>query len=261
MTITLDARQFAALLTSKLLHRLTISNPNSATVQIEAGAQIGLDDGGGVITLAAPLVIDVTVSGLNGLDTGVEAADTWYYIYVIWDRATDTYGGLLSVSPTSPTLPVGYTYKRLVGAVRNDSSSDFVNFIQRERYVACQMQQIVPNAGTGNGVWKLITAPDLTDVVPVDVTELVFVLLYYDDNSTSAGGCGVAANATAGGGIETGVGTRYGGIYMTVSGHSSNVNKGWCSVQVSLGLDKNIYAYRGAGDVAQIWMSGYRLSI
>lgn len=73
----------------------------------------------------------ITASGANGLDAGSEAANTWYFIWVIYDPANDTVASLISTSSTSPTMPSGYTFKRLVGAVRNDENSNFVAFAQR----------------------------------------------------------------------------------------------------------------------------------
>ena len=52
---------------------------------------------------AVNLTVDITVSGVNGLDTGSEAASTWYYIWVIYNGTT--VAGLLSTSATAPTMP------------------------------------------------------------------------------------------------------------------------------------------------------------
>jgi len=83
-----------------------------------------------VLASSVNITVDITVGGANGLDTGVEANDTWYYLWLIYNPSTQTTAGLLSVSSTSPTLPSGYTKKRLIGAVRNDNSSDFLEFYQ-----------------------------------------------------------------------------------------------------------------------------------
>lgn len=73
--------------------------------------------------------IAITTSGASGLDTGVEA-EAWYYIWIIAKSSDGTINGLLSASSSSPTMPSGYDQKTLVSAVRNNSSSDFVDFIQ-----------------------------------------------------------------------------------------------------------------------------------
>lgn len=79
--------------------------------------------------------IDMTVSGVNGLDTGTEQADTWYYVWVIYNGTTAA--GLASLSPTlgGLTLPGGYTFGRLVSAMYNNSLSDLVPMRQRDRRI------------------------------------------------------------------------------------------------------------------------------
>lgn len=68
---------------------------------------------------------DITVSGVNGLDTDSEAVSTWYYIWIISNDTTTSTGAILSTSATSPTLPAGYTLARLVSAVYNMSDGHF----------------------------------------------------------------------------------------------------------------------------------------
>jgi len=89
---------------------------------------------------------DLSVAGVNGLDTGAEAGDTWYYVYVIsGDHGPDVtdqtanneqpplrrhaapVATLLSISAT-PLLPGGYNRYRRVGMVRNNGSSDLFRF-------------------------------------------------------------------------------------------------------------------------------------
>jgi len=67
------------------------------------------------------LTLDVSTSGVNGLDTGSLAANTWYGIYVIYNPTTNTTASLYSASFTAPTLPSGYTYFLLVGAGQCES--------------------------------------------------------------------------------------------------------------------------------------------
>lgn len=78
---------------------------------------------------AVNLTIDITASGANGLDTGSEASDTWYSIWVI-AKSDGTVAGLLHAGGTGVigdlTFPSGYTYARRIGWVRNDGSSNFV---------------------------------------------------------------------------------------------------------------------------------------
>ena len=78
--------------------------------------------------------VDIASSGLGGLSAGTEAIDTWYYIWII-GKVDMTVGVILDISSTSPTLPVDYTFKRLVGAVRNNISSNFLQYMQKNDMV------------------------------------------------------------------------------------------------------------------------------
>lgn len=64
---------------------------------------------------------DLGISGAGGLDTGVVAASTWYYIYVIsssTDPATFPTNSLASLADETPTtFPTGFDKHRMIGAV------------------------------------------------------------------------------------------------------------------------------------------------
>ncbi len=84
------------------------------------------------------LTVDITQSGVNGLDTGTEAASTYYYIYVIYNPITQDLAGLFSINPSSPTLPSGYDFYEPIGKVFNNASSNFdspvsINKIKRNK--------------------------------------------------------------------------------------------------------------------------------
>lgn len=105
--------------------------------------------------------VDITASGANGLDTGAEAANTWYYLWVIFNRSQVSL--LLSVSSTAPTMPSGYTYKALIGAVRNDAGSNFVAFRQHDRRVWTTEQVVLAAQVPGaNDTWEVLAAGNIT---------------------------------------------------------------------------------------------------
>lgn len=54
----------------------------------------------------------------NGIDTASITANTWYCVHVIHNPTTSTTALLISLSPTAPTLPSGYTYFARVGAIK-----------------------------------------------------------------------------------------------------------------------------------------------
>ena len=103
-------------------------------VLLFSGAIVGADDGGDVIETTANLTLDCTTVGINGLDAGALGASTWYAIYLIKQPGGDV-ASLASTSFTAPTLPAGYVFKRIVGAIRTDGSSNFQRIEQVDRYV------------------------------------------------------------------------------------------------------------------------------
>ena len=107
---------------------------SASTVTTTADA-ISLEDPNGYSfrALAVNVTADITVSGANGLDTGAEAASTWYNKWVIYNPTTGTAAALLSLSATAPTMPAGYTFKARVGAVRNDVGSNLLRTVQYGR--------------------------------------------------------------------------------------------------------------------------------
>jgi len=106
-------------------------------------------------------VFDLTVSGAGGLDNGAEAANTWYYVWII-AKADGTKSGILSTSSSAPTMPSGYTYKALVGAVRNDGSSNLIGGYQRGRKFFYTQYQTVLSSGTATSE----TSITITSFVP-----------------------------------------------------------------------------------------------
>ena len=85
----------------------------------------------GNIIFSGTLTADITSSGAGGLDTGAEAADTWYGVFIIGDSTgVNTPKAMLSISKDNPTMPAGYDRFRRVGWVRNNGSSNFRRFMQ-----------------------------------------------------------------------------------------------------------------------------------
>lgn len=117
------------------------------------------------------LTADITLAGAGGLDTGSEAAGTWYAVHVIADSSgVNPVDALLSLSATAPTLPTGYDKFRRLGWVRNDASSDFLRFSQTQAGNDRTYMYDIPLAGDievlSNGSAIVFTAVDLSVAVP-----------------------------------------------------------------------------------------------
>ena len=121
------------------------------------------------IVLSGAVTVDITASGANGLDTGAEAAATWYAVHVIKDSADVlAVAGLLSLSAAAPTLPAGYDVFRRVGWVRNDSGSNIAEFVAEgnERNRRSLYTSSIVNA-------KVLSSGSATVLTEVSVANLI----------------------------------------------------------------------------------------
>jgi hypothetical protein len=157
-------------------------------ITITADELVVKDTDGNALLLSSVAVHPaITASGANGLDTGAEAATTWYYGWVI-AKEDGTVAGLLSTSATAPTMPSGYTYKALVTAVYN-GATDFLAYRQAGSKVYFNSHQ----TGLGNGSASVETAVSLTTLVPP------IALTFYTSLSiflSSGGGAGSQASVS-----------------------------------------------------------------
>ena len=139
---------------------LVVKQTSVTTVDIDATKLLLADSSDDTyIATTVNLTADITASGINGLDTGAEATSTWYHLWVIYNSTT--VASLISASSTTPTVPVGYTFKAYVGAVYNDSSGDFRWFEQLGSIARMLRQQVLSN---GNATSS--TSIDLSGYVP-----------------------------------------------------------------------------------------------
>lgn len=123
----------------------------------------------------ANITIDPTNSGVNGLDAGTLASNTWYFVYVISDGTTTA--GLLSTSQTSPVVPLGYPMKRRVGAVRRvaDRFLNQYTAVGDARRTVWYDEEIQDHTdGSSNAPFTLLNQANLTSAwANVDVSALV----------------------------------------------------------------------------------------
>lgn len=144
------------------------NNAVTPTVAVDVAAdEVLLKDDIGLPFLATAVAVTANIgtAGVNGLDTGVLAAGTWYYIWVIYNPTTATLAALLSISATAPTMPADYTFKALVGSVhagiQAGSTTDFMPFYQQDKDVFI-IDTVLFTAKTGVAVWTPIAGADLT---------------------------------------------------------------------------------------------------
>jgi hypothetical protein len=147
---------------------LTLTAPATQTVGVAAGA-VGVAAGGQYVL---PSAFTKTFSnftagtGNGGLDTGTVAANTWYYLFIIYNSsATPVYDVLISNSALYPTIPTGYACSPTIGAIRTDGSSHILAFTQvgNDFYMAVPIN-VISGGGVTSGGPNTITMPGPTGI-------------------------------------------------------------------------------------------------
>lgn len=103
---------------------ITFSYSSATVINYTAGGFIFDDKTGSAIVTAGS--VNFATNGLNGLDTGSLSANTWYYLFGIYNPTTKVSGVLASISKTTPTLPSGFTKKKYIGSCRTNPSSQII---------------------------------------------------------------------------------------------------------------------------------------
>jgi len=159
----------------------------------------------GWIFTAVSKTADITASGANGLDTGVEA-NVWYHIWAIanvGDPAAPVIASLLSAHATAPTMPSGYSLKRYLGAIYNNASNNFISIVQRNRNVSRAIVVVRSASATPATpeLLSLASAIPVTATGVVGVTEIISSSIAYGQiHATSSGSLGLNSVVCVAGG-------------------------------------------------------------
>lgn len=82
-----------------------------------------------VIRTEDNITVSLNTSGIGGLDTGTKQPNQWYYVWIISNDSGSQVNAIFSLSRTNPTMPNGYTKKRVLrAAFRTDGSSNIIPF-------------------------------------------------------------------------------------------------------------------------------------
>lgn len=138
-----------------------VSNANN--VDINADEVVFGDAAGTTIKRQGiALTLQSGTGGAGGLDAGVITDNRWYHFWLCGRVGDNVVSGVLSLFPTDPTLPVGYTHKAYVGAMFRVGTM-FRSFFQvGNRVWLDHVVGIVTNQNAGAPV-----AAPLSTVVPV----------------------------------------------------------------------------------------------
>jgi hypothetical protein len=186
------------------VHKNLIVQNNSGTPasQIDVDAdQVVVTNGTSILTLFnVNLTINALAAvGINGPDIAI-AADTWYHIFVIYNPTTATTAGILSQSPTAPTLPTDYTLYGFVGSVYR-SGTTFFTFYQANSTAWYSGNKNVFDAkasGIAANNYVTLSGADLTSFetfIPTTAKHWLGTIGLIDTLGGAAWGLAVAADA------------------------------------------------------------------
>lgn len=127
--------------------------------------------------------VALNLSGAGGLDTGSEAANTWYRIFAISNSLCTSTGIIVSSANVSnPTMPTGFTKWRPLGYVFNNASSNIFPIYKRGKFT--RLWTDAPIASGVNPSSNTETAIDLSNYISPKAFKVV--IHYINDNGTNA---------------------------------------------------------------------------
>ena len=134
---------------------VNISAAGTTGLNVTFGQLVATNNAGEsvVVNNATVYTLNLASNGLpNSLDVSVLNASTYYYVFAIYNATTSAVATLASLSATSPTLPIGYTYFRLIGMFRTNSASQIDPFYNQNGRIVHfgQTANIVVTTQTAN---------------------------------------------------------------------------------------------------------------
>ncbi len=236
---------------------LGLSFTSVSQVTVAGGSCMNEDDTFPILPSFSSRVVDIAVSGLNGLDTGTEAADTWYSVWLIAKSSDGDVATLLSLSSTQAglTFPTDYDKARRVGWVRNDASSNFLEFIQeidvgRARVVQYpEVSEAVLHVLT-DGTAVVFTTASLAAFVP-PTSRLALLLVKYMSEDLGGSMVKIREEGTS---IADPVTVQYAGVSSAEDGISSSMWSQRCSAAQEIEYENHD---TDADIDANIWVVGF----
>lgn len=145
---------------------LTTSNAADAANDITVASGEATDESGEVVmALAASITKRLDAAWAvgdtgGGLNTGAEAANTWYEVILIMRQDTGVVDVMFSTTANRATLPANYTHKRRIGWIRNDAASAILAYKQVDDYFTLSI------AINDVAITKTVTATNVALTVP-----------------------------------------------------------------------------------------------
>ena len=112
-------------------------------------------------------VISALKPGVNGIDTGTLAANTFYYVYAMGDSTRNLASCfVISANQYVPNIPIGYDMFRRIGCARTDGSANFLKWSQYGRSAFRNYYFDVPITILTAGAATTFTAVSVAGAVP-----------------------------------------------------------------------------------------------
>lgn len=192
--------------------------------------------------------VNIATSGAGGLDTGAEASGTHYYAWAI-AKTDGTQSIILSTASTVGTItfPAGYSYAGLIGSVRNNGSSNFVDFRQLGGLVEIDATQCL-TSGTATSDTSLNAGSGTVTALSTIVPALVRKVQGYARVSDS----GSAASALT---IKPVTGSNVGRKIINNPGGSTQTAGGY--FEALMVAAQTLFYNVTAGDSGDIFITGW----
>lgn len=106
-----------------------VSYTSTTTLTIPAGRFRDPSNSNDLV-LPTNFILNMNGSGINGLDTGTVAANTWYAVAIIFDELLQNPIGTIAFSMANqvPFLPFGYGMYRVIHYILTNGSSQIIPF-------------------------------------------------------------------------------------------------------------------------------------
>lgn len=216
------------------------------------------------LELAVATVADLAAAGVNGLDTGAVAINTWYSLFIIGDsrgiNPTATLWSLNNTSGTPAVLPAGYDRFRRIGAARTTVGPALREFDARingsyrqVRYRSdITTRQVLTGGASIGGATVLLTSYIPPNIIVVGTTAQFVVpsIGWFQAREDGT----PEARLFSEGGLPA-----IAGPVVTITGGSNNQFNGPLPANHgTAGASQTIfYGHSAAGGLLQIWVMGY----
>ena len=128
----------------KIVH--TATTPVTSTITFDLLEVTTADRSAAKVIISGSASLTGDGAGLNKHDTAAISTAKWVYLYIVYNPTTTSVGGLYSDSPTTPTLPSGFTMYRRVGAVYCGTAGTGTAGTQIDNYHDRAVRVLVLNA-------------------------------------------------------------------------------------------------------------------